>query len=93
MGLYRMPQWELSVNAVNVAAADSFAFENPAGFQFRNDFLHGTFGNANGSHHVSQPHFRVLREAQKDVGVIGEKRPTRGFSAGRNTFFHFGVDG
>lgn len=88
-----MSQRALSVDAVNVAAADAFAFENPSGFQFRNNFLHGPFGDANGSHHVPQSHFRVLREAQKDVGMIGEERPTGRFGTGRNTCSHFGVDG
>ena len=78
MGLHRMAKREFAVNAVNIAPTDSLSLENPACFEFRDDFLNRPLGDSNRGHHIPQSHFRILGKAQKDVGVIGEKRPTRG---------------
>ena len=93
MGLHRMAKGELPEDAVNVSPPVALAFQYAASLKFRDDLLNGTLGDANGGHYVPQAHFRVLGETKKDMGVIGEERPARGRSAGRNIFFHFGVDG
>lgn len=93
MGLHRVAERELAVDAVNIAATDSFPLENAAGHEFRDDLLHRTFRDADCGHHIPQAHFRVLGKAQQDVRVVGEERPTGADGAWGNIFFHFGVDG
>lgn len=63
MGFHRVAQRQLTMDAVDIASADSVAFQYTAGFQFRDDFLNRSFRNADGFHHVTQPHSRVFRKA------------------------------
>jgi len=64
MGLDRVAERQLSVDAINIATPDSLALQNTAGFKFRDDFLHRSLGNPNRRHHIPQPHFRILGKAQ-----------------------------
>ena len=63
MGFHRMAQWQLAMDAIDIAPADTFAFQNTTDFQLCDDFLNRTFGYADGLHHIPQPHSRVFGKA------------------------------
>ena len=88
-----MTKRKVAVDTVNIAAALALALENASGFQFRDDLLDGAFGDSHGIADLPQSHLGIAGEAQEDVGVVCEKRPTCGFSAGLRGFFHLRVDG
>jgi hypothetical protein len=76
VGLHRMAQRQVTENAVSVPPPVALAFQDAAGFELRDDFLHGAFGDSHLNSDVTESHFGISGQAEQDVGVVGEKRPS-----------------
>lgn len=77
MSLDRMAEREIVPNFVPIPATLPDPFDVPAPFQIGNDPLDGALGDADHARDIAHPHLGLLRDAQEDMGVVGEKRPGR----------------
>lgn len=75
LGLQRMTEPSFGEEPVPVAPTHPGDRDVPVGGKVSDDLLRRSFGDAYPSGDVSQPDVGVARDAQQDVGVIGEKRP------------------
>ena len=73
-----MAQRQLSVHRVAVVPSIAGAAEISGLFQLSDDVLHRPLGDPNLHGHVSHPGGRVLCNAEKHVGVVGEEGPSGG---------------
>ena len=70
------------VDLVGVASADAMAGEHAGLFEVLHDLLHGAFGDADLLGDVPEPGIGITRQADEDVGVVGEVGPL-GLGGGR----------
>jgi hypothetical protein len=82
--LERVSEGEVRVDLVAVAAADTFTTDVARVLQLGDDALGGALGDADALGDLSQEHIGVLGDAQQDVRVIREERPTVGARHGRD---------
>ena len=75
MGLDGVAEGLLGVECVVVSAAGFGGCEDAGGGEFGDDFLDGTFGDADAGGDVAEAGVRVEGEADQDVGVVGEEGP------------------
>jgi len=75
---HRVPQGETGVYLVMVASPLLDLCNRPCLFQIGEDPLHGTLRNPDGGGKVSDPLLGVVRKANQDVAMVGEKCPGSG---------------
>jgi len=63
------------MNSILVAPTNAFGRDVTFGVEVSHDALGGTFGDADADGHIAEAHFRIGRQAEEDVSVIGEEGP------------------
>lgn len=71
----RMPQRMVEVYSITVASPDARTLQDLAFHQVLYYFLGGALGNSNPLSDLPHHHFRIARQAQKDMGVVVQKGP------------------
>ncbi len=76
--LERMPESPLGVNHVRILTPDPLPFEVSGPLQLGHDALHRALSDAHCKGNFTQRLLPITRQADQNVGMIGEKIPVRG---------------
>ncbi len=71
----RVPEGEFGVDLIGVAAADAAGRDVAFLHEVGDDALGGALGDADFGGNILNARFRILGDAQKHVGVVGEESP------------------
>jgi len=72
----RMPQPDVAIDRITIAASVAQPGNYPSFFQFRNDALHGPLGDPDAKCHIAQAYIWLLCDADQHMRMIGKKRPS-----------------
>ncbi len=72
-----MPKWQIALYFVAVTSTFTAAEQVPGSLEIGYDPLHGAFCNPDTVRYVAHPRFGVCRQAEQNMGVVGQKRPAR----------------
>lgn len=67
------------VNVIAVAPPLAFPLQDARVFEFPDDPLHGPFGDTNRHRDFTERNVRLARQADQDMGVVGQKGPAGSF--------------
>ena len=73
--LYRVPQRQLAMHLVSVAATDPLALEVVARLEVGHDALHGPLGDANSASDITQPDLGFPGDQEQHVRVVAQECP------------------
>jgi hypothetical protein len=76
MPLDGVPQRQLGVELVFIASSDALTAQITVSHQVGDYALRGALGDADPFRYIAEPDLGILRNAQQNVGVIGEKGPS-----------------
>ncbi len=75
VGFNGVAQGLLRIELIGIAATFALSGEESGGDEFGYDFLDASFGDAHMDGDLPQEHFRLLGEAEQDMGMVGEEGP------------------
>ncbi len=80
------------MNRVVVATTDTMSFHHVGLFEFTQNSLNRAFGDSDLVRDVSDPRIALLRDANEDVAVVTQERPSAGFTGFHNRNHKSGID-
>ena len=72
----RMAKGRLSVDGISVSSSVFLTGDDAGLLKFGDDALNGSLGDADLDSDISEASFGISQEADKDVGVVCQERPT-----------------